>query len=81
MNIVRGKQLKDRYWRCDLVANHHGAGPQSRRWDIGLPPKALAYVNELRKKRKAYEDKAIAAGKQPHAAMLNRKPWRAATTA
>jgi hypothetical protein len=75
MEIVRGKQLKDRYWRCDQVRAHRNGRRKSFPWDVGLPRKAQAYVNALRQKRRAYEAKAIAAGKNPYAAMLKRKPW------
>jgi hypothetical protein len=76
MEIVRGPELKERYWRCDRVERHGDRTARSYRWDIGLPEKAQAYIDGLRRERMRHEEKIIIAGGKPHAAMLKRKPWK-----
>ena len=75
MEIARGHELKSRYWRCDLVDRHRDVAPRWCNWDIGLPPRAQKFVNAWRAERIRYETQCVAAGKNPHAAMLARKPW------
>jgi hypothetical protein len=76
MEIARGHELKSRYWRCDLLARHKDGTPRWYKWDIGLPPRAQKFVDAWRTKRARYEAARIAAGENPHAAMLKRKPWK-----
>ncbi len=76
MKIVRGENLKERFWQCDNVSQHRNHRNRSVYWDIGLPPRARKYVNALRQKQKAYNEKCIAEGKSPHAAMLKRDIWK-----
>lgn len=75
MDIVTGRSLKSRYWRCNRVKLHSDGKPTFRDWDWGLPPKAKKYVRAERKRRAKYRARREAEGRQPYAAMLNRKPW------
>jgi hypothetical protein len=76
MEITRGAGLKERYWRCNLVERHPSSRPRSRKWDVTLPPKAQKLVDEWRASyARYYEANLRPQGKEPHAAMLKRKPW------
>lgn len=63
MQIVRGRGLKQRYWRCDLVHRHSSRKPESRSWDVGLTPLAQQWVNEQRTRRATSTYKAMLARK------------------
>ena len=75
MNIVRGKALKSRYWRCDRVECHEDRKPRTKSWDHGLSKEEKLYVKNLRKQRKKYRATQRKKGKNPFAALLKRRPW------
>lgn len=75
MDIVRGRAMKQRYWRCDRVSHHPRHKPEWRAWDVCLSPLAKKYVDDLRQKRLRYHEQLIAQGKEPFVAMRKRKPW------
>jgi hypothetical protein len=77
MEIAKKRgELKQRYWRCNLLDRHADGKPHWYRWDIGLPPRAQTLVSTWRAKRIPHVERCIAAGKNPHQAMLDRKPWK-----
>jgi hypothetical protein len=73
MNIVNGKGLKSRYWKC---LSKTCKNPEREDWDHGLPSEALEYVKERRKKRAQYRKKVREEGKEPGTAMLTRIGWK-----
>lgn len=75
MNIVRGKGIKSRYWRCGRRSLHEGGAQHRLSWDHGLPEKALEYVRKKRRAQARYLKKVREEEKQPFAALLRRKPW------
>lgn len=76
MDIVRGRGLKSRYWRCGRLTAHADRKPASLAWDHGLPKKAKRFVKTLRKPRCRYVKRRRAEGKPLHVALLTRKPWQ-----
>lgn len=76
MNIVRGRAMKSRYWRCDHLDAHVGRQPVRLDWDYGLPPKAKQFVEAQRNIREEYRKKRTAEGKENFVAIRTRKPWQ-----
>jgi hypothetical protein len=76
MEIANGRKLKDRYWRCELIGKHPSGKPCWRRWDVCLSPESRAIAEAWREEEARTDARAIARGKKPHQAMLDRKPWR-----
>lgn len=76
MDIVAGRGMKSRYWRCDQVRFHATGKPTRLGWDAGLPPKAKRYVRALRKRRAAYRQRREAEGKPTGVALMTRRQWR-----
>ncbi|OGG62660.1 hypothetical protein A3I46_03770 [Candidatus Kaiserbacteria bacterium RIFCSPLOWO2_02_FULL_54_13] len=74
MDIVRGKGLKARYWKCDIPWEHKRA--VSLPWDYGLPQAALDFLRLPRKRRAQYRAKLRAEGKEPGVALRHRKGWK-----
>ncbi|MCX6794858.1 MAG: hypothetical protein NTY31_02650 [Candidatus Falkowbacteria bacterium] len=72
MKIAYGWAIKSRYWRCDYRSNHHSYKSIFEDWDIGMPPKAFAFVKKRRKVRRKYREGRKRAGKPNNVAMLNR---------
>ena len=73
MEITVGEHLKDRYWLCGNTKNHADHRSSSRYWDdVGLPDYLQKFVDDERLQYAANDAKALAQGKQPHAAMLAR---------
>ncbi len=79
MDIVRGRGLKARYWRCDRRKAHTDQKPVSLDWDHGLPKKAKKFVEASRKRRERYEKERKAEGKTLHTALLKRRSWERKT--
>lgn len=75
MDIVRGRALKQRYWKCERRKLHPDGKDKFRDWDYGLPEKALEYLRPIRKRRKKRYATLRALGKEPHQAMLKRVKW------
>jgi hypothetical protein len=75
MEIARGDGLKERYWRCDLIERHPSGRLRWRKWDVTLPPKAQKLVDAWRASYARFAAQQLNQGKEPHAAMLKRKPW------
>jgi hypothetical protein len=75
MNIVQGRALKQRFWKCDRKELHAGGKNRFRSWDYGLPEEAVKYILPIRKKREKRYAALRAEGKEPHQAMLERKRW------
>ncbi|MEK7187878.1 MAG: hypothetical protein AAB691_03490 [Patescibacteria group bacterium] len=75
MRIVRGPELRERYWRCDLKHRHTTRKYTSRPWDVGLTPEMREFVEKTRREEQRYEKRLLAQGKRPHTAMLKRKRW------
>ena len=75
MDIVRGRALKQRFWKCNRKKLHAGGKNRFRSWDYGLPEEAVKYLGSIRKKREKRYAVLRAAGKEPHQAMLKRKRW------
>lgn len=75
MNIVRGRALKQRFWKCGHRELHAGGKNRFRSWDYGLPKEAIKYIRPIRKKREKRYAALRAEGKKPHQAMLGRKRW------
>ena len=53
LDIVQGRAIKSRYWKCDHVAEHRDGKPVNLNWDYGLPEIARQYLQAHRKKRAA----------------------------
>lgn len=75
MNIIRGRALKQRFWKCGRKELHPSGKNRFRSWDYGLPEEAIRFIKPIRKKRVKRYKALRAAGKKPHQAMLNRKRW------
>jgi hypothetical protein len=75
MSIVRGRALKQRFWKCDRKGLHAGSKDRFRSWDYGLPEDAVNFLKPIREKREKRYAALRAAGKKPHQAMLKRKRW------
>lgn len=75
MDIVKGKALKQRFWKCSRTKLHAGGKNRFRSWDYRLTEEALEYIRPIRKKRVKRYKAVRAEGKEPHQAMLNRKRW------
>lgn len=75
MDIVQGRAMKQRFWRCGRRELHKGGKNRFRRWDYGLPEEAVAYLKPIRRRRKKKYAALRAAGKDPHQAMFKRKRW------
>jgi len=76
MDIVAGRGMKSRYWRCDRLRFHRDGKPVSLDWDHGLPPKAKRYVKILRGRRAAYRLRREQEGKPTNVALIRRKLWQ-----
>lgn len=80
MRIADGKGLKARYWECQRIIRHPNHKPVFVDWDHGLSPekypRAFAFVEMERKKRRRYRSRARKAGKRVGRALLRRKGWR-----
>jgi len=74
MRIANGKGLKSRYWRCTRPAFH--TDDQWKDWDCGLPPLALAWVKDMREKRRKYRKKLKNEGRTPGGALKRRIGWK-----
>lgn len=72
MDIVAGKTLKARFWKCTKPAHRK---PVHLPWDYGLPMEVLPYIAKIRQARKRYRQKLKAQGKKPGVALLKRKGW------
>lgn len=72
MKIAYGWAIKSRYWRCDYRISHHPYKPVFLPWDIGMPPKAFAFLKKRRKVRRKYREGRKRAGKPNNVAMLYR---------
>lgn len=72
MKIAYGWAIKSRYWRCDYKSQHHPYEPVFEDWDIGMPPKAFAFLKKRRKIRRKYREGRRKAGKPNNVAMLDR---------
>jgi hypothetical protein len=66
MDIVSGKALKSRYYRCNRVATHPDGKVVTASWDLGLPKRAKQFVVAIRKKRSRNKGAR---------AVLTRKTW------
>jgi len=78
LDIVRGRGVRSRYWKCGNTNRHEeDVKVYTLPWDTGMPPKARAFLDKKRKKKKSYNKKRIAEGKETYTAMKNRKPWKA----
>lgn len=75
MDIVRGRALKQRFWKCGRKELHGSGKNRFKSWDYGLPEEAFKYILPIRKKRKKGYAALRARGKKPHQAMLKRKRW------
>lgn len=75
MDIVRGRALKQRFWRCGRKELHTNGRDKSRSWDYSLPEEAFKYILPVRKRREKRYSALRAEGKEPHQAMLERKRW------
>lgn len=75
MDIVRGRALKQRFWKCGHKELHENKTNRFRSWDYGLPEEAIQYLKTIRKKRRNYYADTRSEGKEPHQAMLKRKRW------
>lgn len=72
MDIVRGKGIKSRYWKCSRQTHK----PVSLSWDYGLPEEAQKFLRAYRKRRKQGRQKRKVAGKKIDTAVLRRKGWK-----
>lgn len=79
MGIVRGRALKSRYWRCDIIGLHNDGKPKTLDWDYDLPPIAKKIVEKLRKKRQRTLHSEEKKGNTRRPAILYRRPWRKIT--
>lgn len=70
MDIVRGRGLKSRYWKCLNPA--HGAKAPAADFDEGLPPRARAFLKAERKRRRKYREARAKDGKENFMALLRR---------
>lgn len=75
MDIVRGRALKQRFWKCGWKELHADGKNRFQSWDYSLPEDIVKSLRPIREKRKKRYDALRAAGKEPHQAMLNRKRW------
>lgn len=73
MDIVSGRGLKARYWRCSR--RHPDQQAVSLDWDHSLPKRARQYVETLRRERRRYEKNRKTEGKPLHLALIRRKAW------
>lgn len=76
MDIVSGRALKARYWRCVRITAHTDRKPACLDWDSGLPKRASQYVKTLRRRRARYYAKLLKQGKKPGAAIRRRIGWK-----
>jgi hypothetical protein len=76
MRIVNGRAIKARYWSCDRRYLHPSNKKNALDWDVGLSPKARAFVEKERKSRARHRRRMLKAGKRPGTALLKRHPWR-----
>lgn len=76
MDIVMGRGMKSRYWRCDRRKEHKDGKPYSLDWDYGMPSKAKRYVSTLRGNRAKRRSKLKKEGKPVFTAIKKRKPWQ-----
>lgn len=75
MRLVRGKHLKQRFWKCSNRTKHEFGESTSISWDMELPPRAQKFLDTKRKQRASYRTKRRAEGKSTDQAMLRRKRW------
>ena len=69
MEIVRGKGLKSRYWKCPLHPR------QVKEFDNGLTEKMKIFLKSERKARRRYRETLKKNGEKVKPAMLIRRPW------
>lgn len=74
MDIVRGKGVKARYWKCVNPSVHKKSVALS--WDHELPPAALDFLHLARKRRAQYRAKLRAKGGRPDTALRRRRGWK-----
>ena len=79
MKLVRGKHLKQRFWKCNNRKHHSHKKAFTVSWDMELPPKAQKFLDEKRKKRARYRKKRRKEGKSTDQQMLKRKKWQKRT--
>lgn len=72
----RTRYLKSCYWKCARRLDHKGEVVHSLRFDHGLPQEALDYLRPRRKKHRREAKNLRKAGKEPFAAMRERKGWK-----
>lgn len=68
MQIVRGKGLKSRYWKCP---KHR----QVKDFDNGLTGKMKDFLESERKARRHYRENLKKQGRETTPAILTRRPW------
>lgn len=75
MKIVRGKHLKQRFWKCENRRDHDLHESVSVGWDYKVPEKAQKFLDSKRRKRAKYRKARRKAGKSTDTQMLKRKTW------
>ena len=63
MDLANGK-FRRYWWKCTNSEMHFHGDVATRPWDFGLPPKALAFVKEMRKPGQKYRNKLRKLGKK-----------------
>lgn len=73
---IENRKYRKYWWQCDNIEAHPEYKKVTLQWDNGLPTKAQAFVDKMRKPGQKYRRKLKKAGKKPFTAMRIKKPWR-----